>query len=99
MSDERKGICLSDSQRLSWLRLIRSENIWPRTFRDLIAHCGSAADALKMLPELVRRGGGGRPIRIASLEEAEREIQAAARMGAAFVGIGAPKLPAISQTV
>ncbi len=91
--NEGKGIRLSDSQRLSWLRLIRSENVGPRTFRDLIAHCGSAADALEMLPELVRRGGGGRPVRIASLEEAEREMQAAARMGAAFVGIGEPDYP------
>ncbi|MBZ9655698.1 DNA-processing protein DprA [Phyllobacterium lublinensis] len=91
--NEGKGIRLSDSQRLSWLRLIRSENVGPATFRDLIAHCGSAADALEMLPELVRRGGAGRPVRIASLAEAERELQAAARMGAAFVGIGEPEYP------
>lgn len=91
--NEGKGIRLSDSQRLSWLRLIRSENVGPATFRDLIAHCGSAADALEMLPELVRRGGAGRPVRIASLAEAERELQAAARMGAAFVGIGEPDYP------
>jgi len=93
MNEERKGIRLSDSQRLSWLRLIRSENVGPATFRDLIAHCGSAADALEMLPELVRRGGAGRPIRIASLADAEREMQAAARMGAIFIGIGEPDYP------
>ncbi len=93
MSDERKGIRLSDSQRLSWLRLIRSENVGPATFRELIAHCGSAADALEMLPELVRRGGARRQIRIASLDDAEREMQAAARLGAFFVGIGEPDYP------
>lgn len=93
MSDDRKGIRLSDSQRLSWLRLIRSENVGAATFRDLIAHCGSAADALEMLPELVRRGGAGRSIRIASIEDAEREMQAAERMGAAFIGIGEPDYP------
>jgi DNA processing protein len=93
MNDEKKGIRLSDSQRLSWLRLIRSENVGPATFRDLIVHCGSASDVLEMLPELVRRGGGGRPIRIASLQDAEREMQAAAKMGAVFVGIGEPDYP------
>jgi DNA processing protein len=93
MNEERKGIRLSDSQRLSWLCLIRSENVGPATFRDLIAHCGSAADALEMLPELVRHGGAGRPIRIASLADAEREMQAAARMGAIFIGIGEPDYP------
>ncbi len=92
MNEERKGIRLSDSQRLSWLRLIRSENVGPATFRDLIAHCGSAGDALQMLPELVRRGAG-RPIRIASLEDAEREMQVASRMGAVFIGIGEPDYP------
>ncbi len=93
MNEEKKGIRLSDSQRLSWLRLIRSENVGPATFRDLIVHCGSASDALEMLPELVRRGGGGRPIRIASLQDAEREMQAATKMGAVFVGIGEPDYP------
>ncbi|MBA8880228.1 DNA-processing protein DprA [Phyllobacterium myrsinacearum] len=93
MTEEQKGIRLSDSQRLSWLRLIRSENVGPVTFRQLIAHCGSATDALDMLPELVRRGGGRRPIKITSLIDAEREMVAAARMGAVFVGVGEPDYP------
>ncbi|MEK1887913.1 MAG: DNA-processing protein DprA [Phyllobacterium sp.] len=93
MNDAKKGIRLSDRQRLAWLRLLRSENVGPATFRDLIAHCGSAADALEMLPELVRRGGRHRPIRIASLDDAEREMEAAIRMGAYFVGIGEPDFP------
>ena len=33
---------LDEAQRLAWLRLIRSENIGPRTFRDLINHFGTA---------------------------------------------------------
>jgi hypothetical protein len=98
MNEEKKGIRLSDSQRLSWLRLIRSENVGPATFRDLIVHCGSASDALEMLPELVRRGGGGRPIRIASLQDAEREMQAAAKMGAFSSASVSPTIPAISAS-
>lgn len=93
MNEARKGIRLSDAQRLAWLRLIRSENVGPATFRDLIAHCGSAAAALEMLPELVRRGGARRPIHIASREEAERELEAAARIGARFVAVGEPDFP------
>ena len=46
-----------------------------------------------MLPELVRRGGAHRPIRIASLADAERELQAADRLGARFVAIGEPDYP------
>ena len=33
---------LTDEQRLDWLRLIRSDNVGPRTFRSLINHCGGA---------------------------------------------------------
>jgi DNA processing protein len=93
MNEDKKGIRLSDDQRLSWLRLIRSENVGPATFRDLIAHCGSASNAIEMLPDLVRRGGRGRPIRITSIEDAEKELRAATRMGAVFIGIGEPDYP------
>lgn len=93
MNEEKKGIRLSDEQRLSWVRLIRSENVGPATFRELIAHCGSASNAIEMLPDLVRRGGRGKPIRVTSKEDAEREIHAAAKMGAFFIGIGEPDYP------
>ncbi|MHC1549170.1 DNA-processing protein DprA [Phyllobacterium sp. K27] len=97
MNEERKGIRLSDEQRLSWLRLIRSENVGPATFRELITHCGSASNAIEMLPDLVRRGGRGKPIRIASREDAEREIHIAAKMDAYFIGIGEPGYPPYLQ--
>ena len=33
---------LTDEQRFDWLRLARSENVGPRTFRALITNCGGA---------------------------------------------------------
>ena len=89
----RQGIALTDRQRIAWLRLIRSDNVGPATFRDLINHFGSAENALAMLPELSSRGGASRTIRIASVEDAERELEAARRHGARFVGIGEPDYP------
>lgn len=89
----RHGIALTDRQRIAWLRLIRSDNVGPATFRDLINHFGSAEAALSMLPELSARGGASRTIRIASVEEAEREIDTASRFGAHFLGIGEPDYP------
>nr|CAD6418182.1 DNA-protecting protein DprA [Rhizobium sp. Q54] len=89
----RQGIALTDRQRIAWLRLIRSDNVGPATFRDLINHFGSAETALAMLPELSSRGGAARAIRIASVEDAEREIEAARRYGARFIGIGEPDYP------
>lgn len=93
VSAERTGIALTERQRLAWLRLIRSDNVGPATFRDLINHFGSAETALDMLPELSRRGGSARSIRVATVSEAEREMQMASRLDARFIGIGEPDYP------
>ena len=94
-----KGIALTDRQRLAWLRLIRSDNVGPATFRDLINHFGSAEMALEALPELSRRGGSTRPVRVASREEALTELDFAQRFGARFVGIGEPDYPSALRQV
>lgn len=78
---------LSDRERTDWLRLIRSDNVGPRTFRMLLAHCGSASAALEALPELARRGGAGRPVRIYTRREAECELTAARALGLAYVAL------------
>ena len=48
---------LDAAQRLACLRLIRSDNVGPVTFRELINQFGGAVEALDALPELSRRGG------------------------------------------
>lgn len=92
-ANPKTGIRLSDRQRLNWLRLIRTDNIGAVTFRDLILFCGSASNALEMLPDLNIRGGSARPIRIISVDEAERELEAIERMGARLIGMGEPEYP------
>lgn len=82
---------LSDEQRLAWLRLTRSENVGPITFRELLNHFGSAQAALAAVPDLARRGG--RSIRVCSLAEAERELSAAAATGCRFVALGEADYP------
>ncbi|MVA21264.1 DNA-protecting protein DprA [Agrobacterium vitis] len=89
----RSGIALTEKQRTAWLRLIRSDNVGPATFRDLINNFGTAERALDMLPELSQRGGATRSIRIATVAEAERELDFARKFGARFVGIGEPDYP------
>lgn len=95
----KQGIALTERQRIAWLRLIRSDNVGPVTFRELINHFGSAETALDMLPELSRRGGASRAIRVASKAEAEREMEIAERNGAAFIGIGEPDYPALLRRI
>lgn len=91
--EKRKGITLSDAQRLSWLQLIRSENVGAVTFINLIEHFGSASNALAALPELSIKGGKGKPIRIASRKDAEQELERAEKIGVRFVGVGEPDYP------
>ena len=90
---------LSDEQRLDWLRLIRSDNIGPRTFRDLVDYYGSVRAALAALPELARRGGSSRPIRICSRERAEAELKAARAQGVEFYALGEAGYPARLQMI
>jgi DNA processing protein len=88
-----QGIRLTDEQRIDWLRLIRSENVGPRTFRALVNRYGGARAALDALPELARRGGAARTIRVYPRADAEREIAAADRLGATFIASGESAYP------
>ena len=72
---------LDAAQRLACLRLIRSDNVGPVTFRELINHFGGAEPALAALPELSRRGGR-QSIRICPEAHARAELEAADRIGA-----------------
>jgi DNA processing protein len=90
---------LSEEQRLDWLRLIRSDNVGPRTFRDLVNYYGGARAALGALPALARRGGAAGPQRICSAEEAAAELKAAKARGVIFVALGEPDYPPRLQMI
>jgi DNA processing protein len=69
------------------LRLVRSPGIGPVTYRQLIARFGSASAALDAVPALAARGGGKAP-RLASREDAQREIARVGALGARFLALG-----------
>jgi len=73
---------LDDAGRLACLRLIRSENVGPVTFRELINHYGGAHEALAALPEIAQRAGRRRPLRICPAARAEAELIAAQKLDA-----------------
>lgn len=87
-----KAVYLDETERLAWLRLIRSENIGPATFRDLMRYAGTARRALELLPDLSKRGGKSNN-RICPIAEAEAEIEAHARSGARLVALGEADYP------
>ena len=90
---------LADQERLDWLRLIRSENIGPIVFDQLLEKFGSAAKALDALPELSRKGGLKRAIRICDVGQAQAEVDDAATIGARFVARGEPDYPALLRHI
>lgn len=72
---------LSYQEQLDLLRLTRSENIGPITFKKLMERYGTAAHALQEIPRLAQRGGKNRPIRIATVAEVERELDRTFKAG------------------
>jgi DNA processing protein len=80
------------AERLDTLRLIRTRNVGPVAFRQLIARFGSATRALEALPELAARGGG-RNIRPAERRAVEAEAERVARLGAHYVFLGEADYP------
>jgi DNA processing protein len=69
------------------LRLVRSPGIGPVTYRQLIARFGSATAALEAVPDLAARGGG-RPPRLASRADAEKEIARVEKLGSRHLVLG-----------
>lgn len=85
---------LAEAEQLACLRLIRSENVGPVAFRELINLYGGAAKALAALPEIAKRTGRGKPIRICPKADAEAELAAARHCGAMPVFTIEPNYPA-----
>jgi DNA processing protein len=90
--NQKSAARLNRHQRLSWLRLIRSENVGPATFRALVNEFGGAEAAIEALPMLSRRGGRS-DIHLCTEAEAEAELDAAESLGASLVAIGEPGYP------
>ncbi len=84
---------ISASERLDRLRLIRSENVGPVTWRQIMERYGSAGAGLDALPELARRGGRKKPIKICPKPEAEDEMAAIEAAGAHLLTLGEAEYP------
>lgn len=82
---------LTPAQRIAWLRLVRTDNVGPVTFRQLINRFGSAEAAIEALPDLTRNAG--KPLRPISQAQAEDELAGMARFGARLVAQGEADYP------
>ena len=84
---------MDDAERFNRLRLIRSANIGPVSYVQLMMRFGNAGAALQALPDLARRGGGRAP-KIADNGAIEAEMAAVKRIGADYLFLGEAPYPA-----
>jgi DNA processing protein len=75
---------MNDSERRAWLRLARTENVGPVTFRNLLARFGTAPAALEELPRLAARGGGKNFV-LPDASDTAREVEALAKLGGRLI--------------
>ncbi len=84
---------LSYEDQLNWLRLSRTKNVGPITFFKLLDFFGSVRAAIALIPDMARRGGLGKNLKVKSLASAEKEYNQLKDMGGEFVAACEPSYP------
>lgn len=92
-------VLFDDAERLNRIRLIRTENVGPMTFRQLIARFRTATAALEALPTLAKRGGRGRRLVVPPLSAAEQELEALDRLGGQAIFMGETAYPSLLEKI
>ena len=82
----------TDVERLARLRLYRTRNVGPATFRTFLNKFGSAEKALDALPELARRGRQNK-FTTFTAEDALRQIDDTQQVGGMMSHLGEPCFP------
>ncbi|GAA4766076.1 DNA-processing protein DprA [Novosphingobium ginsenosidimutans] len=81
---------LSQAEAFARIRLLRSPNVGPVSYRQLLRRFGTAELAIAALPDLVKGSGGYRP---ASEERVSVEVQAVRAAGARYLFHDSPDYP------
>ncbi|MCH2547689.1 MAG: DNA-processing protein DprA [Alphaproteobacteria bacterium] len=90
---------LANEKTTDILRLIRSENVGPVTFFKLLSYFGSVSKALDAIPDMAKRGGRAKPIKIASIAAVKEEIEKTEAFGAKIIVYGSPDYPKMLHTI
>ncbi|OYX31030.1 MAG: DNA protecting protein DprA [Caulobacterales bacterium 32-69-10] len=83
----------SPAERRDRLRLARTEAVGSVTYRELMARWRTATRVLEVLPDLARRARRPGPLRIPTIDDAEREIAAGEALGAELIVLGEAGFP------
>lgn len=87
------GATLTPDEAFARIRLLRSPNIGPVSYTQLIRRFGTAAAALDALPDLAARGGA--PYRPAAIDRIEAEVAAVRSNGARYLFHDSADYPAL----
>jgi len=87
------GSVLSQEEAFARIRLLRSPNIGPVTYMQLLARFGDAQAALHALPDLA--GRAGRPYEAAAEKRVQAEIVATRKAGARYLFHDSPDYPGL----
>ncbi len=87
-----------DDDPADWLRLIRSRRIGPATFHKLMAEHGSAAEALRALPEIAK-AAGVENYELCPMGVVVAEMKAARAAGAVMLRWGVGAYPALLREI
>ncbi len=90
---------VSDKEKIDCLRLIRSENVGPKTFQALVALHGTAKKALEAIPHMSKKGGRETPLKLCSEADAKKEIDDCRKKGADIITIYDEQYPQILKQI
>lgn len=88
---------ISQEEAFARIRLLRSPNVGPISYFQLLARFGNAQAALKALPDLGARAG--RSYRAATSEAVEREVEGTRAAGAKYLFHDSPGYPALLREI
>lgn len=80
-----------DLETINILRLIRSENVGPKTFYSLIKLFGDATNAIEHIGDFSLRGGSSKEIKVFSKNDAEKEIEFLEKNNAKLITYKSPQ--------
>ena len=89
-------LALQQDEAFARIRLLRSPNIGPVSYGQLLRRFGSATAALEALPDLAARGSA--PYRAAPEDRITAEVAAVRRAGARYLFHDSPEYPALLRT-
>lgn len=90
---------MDDKEKIAWLRLIRTENVGPITFHNLIDTFKSAQKAIEALPSLSRRGGRLKDLKLFDEFAALEEMEKLTRMGGEMIFAAEKEYPLSLSTI